>query len=228
MTLNTPIFEEKVFGRRLSRPLNSEKQDLYDNVLPVLKEPLKGDFWEKDSLSPLCLEIGFGGGEHLSELALQNPNTQYIGAEPFINGVASLLTHIEESSIKNIWIWDDNINKLLDGIPVKGVFDSVYLLFTDPWPKKRHHKRRFLQDSTILRIFDLLKEKGTWFIATDHTDYRQWILDHFDRHTHLFKQLREDIYFRPSAHEWPITRYEEKAKRKGRVCSFMIYQKLKS
>ena len=220
------LFEAKVYGRRLSRPLRNEKQGYYDNLLPLLKEPLNVNFWEMDPLKPLCLEIGFGGGEHLSELSIKNPNTQYIGAEPFINGVASLLTHIEQKKIKNILVWDDDIHKLLDRIPIKGVFDCVYLLFADPWPKKRHNKRRFVSDKTIGKIHNLLKEDGKFYIATDHEDYRQWILTHFEKNTHLFKQIRDDIYLRPAPDEWPITRYEEKAKREGRFSSYMIYQKI--
>ncbi|CAO5682866.1 MAG: tRNA (guanine-N(7)-)-methyltransferase [Holosporales bacterium] len=218
-------FDPKVFGRRLSRPLRTEKKSLYEESLPHLNKPLEGRFWE-DIKSPLYLEIGFGGGEHLAQKAFDNSDVQFIGSEPFINGVASLLKHIQEKNIKNILVHDDDIHKLLNRIDQPCIFDRVYLLFADPWPKKRHHKRRFVQDETIKRIHTLLKDGGEWFIATDHVDYRSWILEHFDAYKNLFQQVRPNIYDRPCVNDWPITRYEEKAKREGRFSTYMIYKKI--
>lgn len=211
-------------GRRQLRPLSAEKKAIYDDKLPQLKATLHNDFWTTDK--PLGLEIGFGGGEHLAQVASQNPDKQFIGAEPFINGVASIIKHIETNNLSNIWVWDDDIHLLLSRIPVPAVFDSVHLLFADPWPKKRHSKRRFLQNDTIKRIHDLLKPNACWYIATDHVAYREWILEHFDAHKHLFTQIRSDIFERPSINEWPQTRYEEKALKEGRNNSYMIYKKI--
>lgn len=221
--MKKPILQ--LYGRRVSRPLNNEKQDLYDSYLNELKNPLQqSEFWKIDR--PLHLEIGFGRGEHLAQKAIDNPGIQFIGAEPFVNGVASLIGHIKKNNIQNIWIWDGNIHDLLSLIPVPCIFDAVYLLFADPWPKKRHYKRRFIQKESLESIHRLLKDDKLWFIATDHADYRSWVLENFENAQHLFEQLRQDIYERPDVSIWPQTRYEEKATKIGRSISYMIYKKL--
>jgi tRNA (guanine-N7-)-methyltransferase len=215
----------KVFGRRKSRPLRIQKQSIYDDVLPRLKEPLAGAFWQNQS-HPLFLEIGFGSGEHLLQKAIHEPYSSFIGAEPFMNGVAALVTKIKEENIQNINIWDDDIHLLLNKIPVQEIFDAVFLLFADPWPKKRHFKRRFVQDETIKKIHTLLKPNAQWYIATDHESLREWVLEHFEKNNHLFKQIRDDIFIRPPESEWPKTRYETKAEKEGRKSAFMIYEKI--
>jgi tRNA (guanine-N7-)-methyltransferase len=221
--MKRPILQ--LHGRRLSRPLGNEKQKIYEEYLPHLKSSLeKNDFWKVDK--PLHLEIGFGGGEHLAKKALDNPEVQFIGAEPFVNGVASLIQHIKKNDIQNIWIWDGNIHDLLECITVPHVFDAVYLFFSDTWPKKRHFKRRFIQKESIEAIHHLLKKDAAWFIATDHANYRAWILENFENNQHLFQQQRADIYERPEVLIWPQTRYEEKALKVGRSISYMIYKKI--
>ncbi|MBP9752291.1 MAG: tRNA (guanosine(46)-N7)-methyltransferase TrmB [Proteobacteria bacterium] len=218
-------FSPKVFGRRHSRPLKVEKKSLYETSLPTLKAPLNGDFY-KNIEKALHLEIGFGGGEHLAKRAKESPEIQFIGAEPFINGVASLLKHIHDHNIQNILVHDDDINILFDCFDTQIIFDRIYLLFADPWPKKRHYKRRFVQAKSIALVHKLLKENGEWYIATDHEDYRSWILEHFKNHENLFIQTRDDIFERPSVESWPITRYEQKAIKEGRKSSYMIYKKI--
>ena len=214
----------KVFGRRKARPLKEQTQKLYEDLLPSIRLNPKTFNWNLDK--KLVLEIGFGGGEHLAFQALKNPDIQFIGAEPFINGIASLLKIIEEHNIKNIKIWDDDIHLLFDEIPKHEVFDFAYLLFADPWPKKRHHNRRFVQTHNIQRLHQLLKTDGQWFVATDHVSYREWILEHFDASKSLFIQQRSDIYTRPPETQWPKTRYEEKGTREGRHSAYMIYKKI--
>lgn len=222
--LQTEDHSPKVFGRRKARPLKAQTQKLYDDLLPSIRLNVETFDWHANQ--KLILEIGFGGGEHLAFQALKNPDTQFIGAEPFINGIASLLKLIEEYNIKNIKIWDDDIHLLFDKIPKQEVFDFVYLLFADPWPKKRHHNRRFVQKHNIEHVHKLLKTDGEWFVATDHVTYREWILEHFDALQTLLIQQRPDIYARPPAQEWPKTRYEEKGVREGRHSAYMIYKKI--
>jgi len=224
MDLTTDEHSPKVFGRRKARPLKAQTQTLYDNLLPSLRFNPDTFNWNTDQ--KLVLEIGFGGGEHLAFQALKNPDVQFIGAEPFINGIASLLKLIEEHNIQNIKIWDDDIHLLFDKIAKNEVFDFIYLLFADPWPKKRHHNRRFVQKDHIKRVHKLLKSNGHWFIATDHVTYRKWILEHFEAFQSLFSQQRPDIYMRPPEEEWPKTRYEEKGVREGRHSAYMIYKKI--
>ncbi|PIZ32309.1 MAG: tRNA (guanosine(46)-N7)-methyltransferase TrmB [Alphaproteobacteria bacterium CG_4_10_14_0_8_um_filter_37_21] len=222
--LQTENHHPKVFGRRKARPLKEQTQELYDNLLPSIR--FNPDSFNWDTQNKLVLEIGFGGGEHLAFQALQNPNTHFIGAEPFINGIASLLKLIEEYNINNISIWDDDVHLLLDKAPKKEVFDRAYLLFADPWPKKRHHNRRFIQKDNIKRIHELLKPGGHWYIATDHVTYREWILEHLNASDALFTQERSDIYARPPEAQWPKTRYEEKGAREGRHSAYMTYKKI--
>lgn len=213
----------KVYGRRKSRPLKLHTQMLYEELLPKLVFNIHAE--DIKVFQRCCLEIGFGGGEHLAYQALKNPDVFYIGAEPFVNGVASLLKLIEQHDIKNIRIWPNDIHLLFQIFPDQALFDSVYLLFADPWPKKRHHNRRFIQDHTIERIHRYLKNDGRWFVATDHVSYREWILEHFERHQNFFTQIRHDAYERPSTEDWPITRYEEKGIQEGRQSAYFIYQK---
>jgi tRNA (guanine-N7-)-methyltransferase len=221
--MKKPILQ--LYGRRLTRPLRNDKHTLYEKRLTDLKGPLgKSEFWKIEK--PLHLEIGFGAGEHLAQKAIANPHIQFIGAEPFVNGVASLIQHIEKNNIENIWIWDGNIHDLLSRVTEHHIFDAIYLLFADPWPKKRHFKRRFIQKESIETVHRLLKNEGSWFVATDHADYRLWALKNFENNQHLFSQLRSDIYQRPDVSSWPKTRYEEKAIKAHRSISYMIYKKI--
>lgn len=215
------MHKRKVHGRHSARPLKTQKKELYTSLLPELTYTgLNAE--QKETF----LEIGFGGGEHLAQQAEKKPSSFFIGCEPFVNGVASLLKHINDRGLENIRIFDNDVHLLLESINQPEVFDGVYLLFADPWPKKRHYKRRFVQDDTINRIHSLLKKDACWYIATDHEDYRQWILEKFDQHKHLFTQIRQDIYLRPSSTDWPITRYEQKAIDENRPCGYMIYKKI--
>lgn len=223
MNLNNAVHHPKVFGRRKSRPLKGDTQKLYDELLPRIR--FNPDTFNWYTSQKHVLEIGFGGGEHIAFQALKNPDVQFIGAEPFMNGVASLLKLVKQHNILNIKIWDDDIHLLFDKMPQKDIFDLIYLLFADPWPKKRHHNRRFVQLHNIQRVHELLKPNGEWFIATDHVTYREWILACFDASKSLFTQQRSDIYERPPQTTWPKTRYEDKGIREGRHSAYMIYKK---
>jgi tRNA (guanine-N7-)-methyltransferase len=176
----------------------------------------------------VCLEVGFGSGEHLSQQALNNPDKLYIGCEPFVNGIASLLQKIESYQIHNILLFPDSIHLLLKELPDE-CFGEVFLLFADPWPKKRHHKRRFIQDYTIKEIYRLLKPDGSWKIATDHEGYQQWILEHFEKPEvqEMFGQMLPDMWQRPELKEWPETRYEQKASQKARSPIFLKFKRKK-
>lgn len=221
--MKKPVLQ--LYGRRLSRPLGVDKNQIYEDQLKFFKQPLlQENFWKIDK--PLYLEIGFGGGEHLAQKALKNPHIQFIGAEPFVNGVASLLQHIEKYRLTNVWIWDDNIHDLFSNIKDVQVFDAVYLLFADPWPKKKHFKRRFIQNDSIKKVHQLLKNDASWYIATDHLGYRSWMLELFEMNQNIFKQTRHNIYERPLLEEWPLTRYEEKARNKNIPITYMIYKKI--
>jgi tRNA (guanine-N7-)-methyltransferase len=170
------------------------------------------------------LEIGFGTGEHISQLAQQNPDYLYIGCEPFINGIASLLCKINDNHIKNIRIFDDDARKLLPNIKDNSI-DGVFLMFPDPWPKRKHIERRFVNNSNIEKIHRTLKEGAVWKIATDHPSYVDHIFRTFHRFEKLFRKTGEySKETRPSETEWPNTKYENKSSSESIL--YVEYQKV--
>ncbi len=166
--------EIRTFGRRHGKKLSARQKVLIENILPTIS-PIN---LAKDA--SLILEIGFGAGEHLRELAIKNPEKIIIGAEPFMNGVASLLSAItdEKNSIrpeyKNIRIYPDDVRKFLKDTDSK--FKQIWILHPDPWPKAKHEKRRLLHSEFIKTLSDHLANKGEIIIGTDHWEYYDWII----------------------------------------------------
>ena len=164
------------YGRRKARPLSERKSKLIETLLPVLRlplaapapSPLRGLFAEP--VTEVWLEIGFGSGEHLLWQAEHHPTIGFIGCEPFINGVSSLLGQIEASGIKTIRIHDGDAREVLDWLPDASL-GRVFLLFPDPWPKKRHQKRRLLTAETVGQLARVLKPGGAFRFASDDGDY---------------------------------------------------------
>jgi tRNA (guanine-N7-)-methyltransferase len=157
----------------------------------------------------LILEIGFGGGEHLVAQAGAQPEARFVGVEPFINGVASCLRHIEESGVQNVRLHQGDARDVIARLPDASL-DLVYILFPDPWPKARHHKRRLIQPEFLRDLARVLKAGGEVRFATDWANYAAWTLEHF-RCDARFVWLAEraDDWRRP----WPghvTTRYEAK------------------
>jgi tRNA (guanine-N7-)-methyltransferase len=216
------------YGRRQSRPLKTNQQALWNKYFPALL--FTKELWENSKFwryKEVCLEIGFGSGEHLIQQAINNPDKVYIGCDPFINGVASLLQKIDHHQLGNILVFPDSINLLIYSLPDE-CLNEVVLLFADPWPKKRHNKRRFVQSNTIKTIHRILKIGGVWKIATDHTVYQGWIQEHFAQPEIqlMFRQERPDIWQRPDLSIWPETRYEQKANQEGRRSGFWEFVKI--
>ena len=166
--------EIRTFGRRHGKKLSARQKVLIENILPTIS-PIN---LAKDA--SLILEIGFGAGEHLRELAIKNPEKIIIGAEPFMNGIASLLSAItdEKNSIrpeyKNIRIYPDDVRKFLKDTDSK--FKQIWILHPDPWPKAKHEKRRLLHSEFIKSLSDHLANKGEIIIGTDHWEYYDWII----------------------------------------------------
>ena len=176
------------------------------------------------------LEIGFGGGEHLVALAKAHPHIGFIGCEPFINGVAKLLAEIDRQALLNIRIFNDDARLLLDVLKPASL-GRVFLLFPDPWPKKRHHKRRFVSPENLDLLASALADAGEFHFATDSADYCRWTLDHLRRTPAPEKPLFE--WMAQTPRDWrrpergeesaeikdnfgPETRYEAKARAQGR------------
>ena len=169
------------------------------------------------------LEIGFGGGEHLAAQAERHPECGLIGCEVFTNGVAKALVHIDVQKLENIRLYTEDVRSLLERLPNYSLH-RVFILFPDPWPKKRHYKRRLINADLLKELHRVLVSGGALRIATDHRDYLTWILAHMVK-TPLFKWAAgrsEDWKKAPADHI--TTRYEAKAIRQGRIPTYLDYR----
>jgi tRNA (guanine-N7-)-methyltransferase len=217
----------KIWGRRQVRPLKDNQRRLLETVLPQIQITLSPG----ESISPLehfphlekfCLEVGFGGGEHLSWRAQQSPDTGFIGCEPFITGVTHLLEEIETHTLSNIRIVNDDARLLVAALP-DGCLERIYILFPDPWPKKRHNKRRIVHDETIGEFSRILKVGGELIMATDIEEYALWMQEVLEKRPEFTLQMgqRSSLHERPEP--WPLTRYEQKGIKDGRSATFLVY-----
>ena len=202
------------FGRIKSRAIKPRQAALFDSLLPAITVPdPKAGPIDPKALMPeaaaVWLEIGFGGGEHLAEQAARHPDTLMIGCEPFLNGVASALRHIEEGGLKNIRLHADDARDVMTALPDASL-DRVMILFPDPWHKARHNKRRLIQEDSAAGIARLLKPGGRLRFVTDWKDYAEWALERFERTPGLVRQVdpSDDGFTAPADHV--VTRYEEK------------------
>jgi tRNA (guanine-N7-)-methyltransferase len=225
------LFEKSsFFGRRKGLKLSPRKEKLLDEFLPtLLLDPLSpevadpANFFDK-SYDNYRLEIGFGGGEHLVEQAKTHPEIGFIGVEPFINGMAKILGRIEDESITNIRLYNEDAGPLIDWLP-DDTFLRADLLYPDPWHKKRHWKRRFVSQNNLERIYKLLKKDGEFRFASDIESYINWTLWQVETHGKLaWKAKRADDWREPWA-GWHRTRYEAKAIREGRTPAYLIFGK---
>lgn len=192
------------FGRIKARPIKPRQAALLDTLLPKIafdpSEPVTGETW---------LEIGFGGGEHLAEQAARHPDVRIIGAEPFLNGVASALRHIDERGLTNVRLHQGDAREVLGQMPDASL-SRVFILFPDPWPKARHHKRRLVRPETVDEFARVLKPGGRLRFATDWADYANRALETFLACPRLrWTAERANDWRRPPA-DHVTTRYEEK------------------
>lgn len=213
------------FGRRHGRKLTTERQKQMGEGLPAYAVTL-GEHQAVD-LSALLgkkqayhLEIGFGAGEHLAALAQRYPEIGFLGCEPFINGVAKLVSIIEERQITNIRIHADDARLLIEQLPDASIA-KIYILFPDPWPKQRHHKRRIVSSEMLAMLARIQPSGGIVQLATDHVDYGAWMLEKLLAHPDYewLAQSQQD-WMQPPA-DWVETRYQQKTTREGRVPLFI-------
>ena len=199
------------YGRIKSRPIKPRQAALVDELLPSLRPP-EGPFDPRtlmDGAREAWLEIGFGGGEHMASQAARAPDVLIVGCEPFLNGVASAVRHVAEQELKNVRIHDGDARELAARLPDASL-DRVFILFPDPWPKARHHKRRIVQPEMVVELARVLKPGGQLRFATDVAGYADWALERilaspdFDWPA----QKADDWRVAPSDHI--TTRYEEK------------------
>jgi tRNA (guanine-N7-)-methyltransferase len=221
-----PTTLNRLYGRSTGHKLRKSQQELVDQLLPAISVPAEGPV---DSVTlfgeerPLHLEIGFGSGEHLAYRADLLPDHGFIGCEPFLNGVATALTHVRDQRLANVRLWNNDALDVLRRIP-DGALTMVYLLHPDPWPKARHAKRRMVNDGPLDLIAAKLKRGGEFRLGTDDPTYCRWSMMVMNRRRD-FDWLAErpsDFLVRPGG--WPETRYEAKARRQGREVWYFRYR----
>ncbi len=170
----------------------------------------------------IWLEIGFGGGEHLAEQAECHPEIGFIGCEVFENGIARLVGEIAHRSLGNIRVFADDARLLLD-VLMPASLGRVFILFPDPWPKQRHHKRRLVAPATLDRLAAIMQPGAELRLATDDRDYLGWMLEHVTAHPAFAWLARRPADWRERPADWPPTRYEEKARAAGRTPAFLRF-----
>lgn len=220
-----------LYGRRQGHALTAGAQFLLGDALSRFGLDL-GVLQAPEQIFPratgLALEVGFGGAEHLIALASARPDWGFIGCEPFVNGVAKAARAIALSGLTNVRLHPDDARDVLERLPAASL-DLVCVLFPDPWPKTRHHKRRFIQQDTLREIARLLKPGGRFRVASDIADYVRWTLieiARFNRPTASFTwtaKSADDWRVRPAG--WPPTRYEAKAIAAGRKPAFLEFRR---
>ena len=227
----------RFYGRRIGRPLRAGMQALLADQLPALRfdptQAVAEQFANTTNLATnmatdlaadLALEIGFGGGEHLAGLAEANPTINFIGAEPFVNGVASLLRHMQTRNLSNIRIWDDDVRLILPALPAAGLA-SVYIMFPDPWPKKRHAARRILQADMMDILAQLIRPNGQLVLASDDPTAKIWLLQTALAHAQFRWTARRPADWRHRPPQLPATRYMNKAEQAGRQPSWFVFER---
>lgn len=223
-----PSFRGRRHGRRLRPSFRALLSDRLPEVaidpdsLPTSVDP-RGLFGQ--AVTACWLEIGFGAGEHLAWQAERNPDVGIVGCEPFMNGVASLLRHMAERDVENVRILPDDVRPFLDRLP-DGAFERIFVLFPDPWPKRRHADRRIVQWSTIETFHRLLRPGGELRLATDDPAYQRWMLTRATAHPGLRWTARRPADWRHRPDDWPPTRYEAKAIEAGRTPVYMRFTRL--
>jgi tRNA (guanine-N7-)-methyltransferase len=217
------------FGRRKGHPLRPRQAALFDTLLPRLgldlAKPAPSDL---RSLFPAAdevrLEIGFGGAEHLIAQAQANPQIGFIGSDAFVNGVAKALTAIDDNKLANVRLHFGDASELIDWLP-PAALARIDLLYPDPWPKRRHWKRRFIQDETLQRLARILRPGGELRFATDIGDYAAYALARVLRSPDFEWTAERASDWRKAWPDFSGTRYEAKAKREGRVPNYFVFRK---
>lgn len=222
---------EAFFGRRHGKTLRGRQAEALETVLPDIRIDLSSSAPESlESLWPgrvsaARLEIGFGGGEHLVHRAGENPGTGFIGVEPFINSLGKMLVAMDDAGLENIRIYDDDATRLLDWLP-NSCLERIDLLYPDPWPKKKHWKRRFVSAVNLDRFARVLKPGGLFCFASDIDTYVNWTLALAIAHPAFEWTADNAADWSLPWPGWPGTRYEAKAIREGRKPCYLTFRRL--
>lgn len=226
--------KRKVFGRKLGRSLRQERTAVMETLFPKLEinqSKIKEDHsLDVHTLFPVpkdkyWFEIGFGNGEHLAGLIDRAPNHAFVGAEPFINGVSSLLKDIQHREFDNLRLHMDDAIMLASSLRANSL-DGIYVLNPDPWPKKRHFKRRMIQQDHLNLFAHILKPEGQLIMATDVDDLAEWMTIQTIIHPSFEWQANSKYDWQDMPGNWIRTRYEEKGEKAGRKQSYLFFKKV--
>ncbi|CUH68261.1 tRNA (guanine-N(7)-)-methyltransferase [Thalassovita gelatinovora] len=221
------------YGRIHGKTLNQAQKDYLVEDLAALSPGAIG--WEDNPDrapiemaqrfhgKPVWLEIGFGGGEHLVHMGESYPEVEIIGCEPFINGVAMLLGKIRRLGTQNVAVHPGDVRDLFDVLPDQSI-DRAFLLYPDPWPKKRHHRRRFVTPEYLTPLHRVLKPGSIFRVATDIPDYVRQTMEEVPKAGFEWLAEGPDDWRKPWQ-DWISTRYEQKALREGRVPHYMTFRR---
>ncbi len=218
-------FKQLFYGRRKARPIRAGRQDAMDTVMPragftdpaaALAFPFKPD--------QIWFEIGFGNGDSIAAWHRAYPDVGFVGCEPFMNGVSNLCKLVADDDLRNLRIWNDIAQPLIEALPDAAV-DRIYLLNSDPWPKKRHAKRRFIQQEMLTRLARILKPGGMLVMTTDHAPLADWMWEQANMHPGFRTDAKvlSDCSIPPEG--WLTTRYEGKGRDAGRSQVYLTFYK---
>ena len=225
---------KRVYGRRTGRPLNKERSEALTRLYPTLEIPSnllteQADLDKAElfgNKKPTWLEIGFGNGEHLLALMERHKEYNFIGAEPFINGMSAFLKQLESENSENIRVLMDDAMLIANSLSDE-TLAGIYILNPDPWHKKRHHKRRIVNDNNLDQFARILEPGGLLIMSTDVPDLAEWMVTMASRHPafNWCASSYKDWKIAPS--DWITTRYEEKGAKGAKSMTYLIFKKIK-
>lgn len=233
--LISPMFNQttdrfRTFGRAKGKPLSSAQAGLMRDLFPHFdvasnisegQNPFTKNM-DADKPAAKWLEIGFGGAEHLLWQAENNPDVTILGVEPFLNGVAKAVKGISDKELQNVLLHRGDARDVLALLPDKSL-ERVFVLFPDPWPKVRHHKRRIINEPFIIDLHRVIKPGGKFRFASDIIHYVDWTLMRMKAHGGFDWPAQQQSDWRVRPDDWPSTRYLEKALREGRSGHFFEF-----
>lgn len=219
----------RVYGRRQGSALSPARQARLDKWLPEIEiifseqEPcLAPEKHFEADLKDHWLEIGFGKGEHLADQAQAHPDIGMIGCEPFLNGVSGLVDLVDQQKLSNVRIFRDDARLMMDSLADSSI-GRAFILFPDPWPKARHHKRRMVSAGNIAVLSRIMKDGAELRIGTDHMEYCRWIMAHMLENPDFIWVCENPENWRVRPADWPSSRYEIKSLAQGRKSSYLRF-----
>jgi tRNA (guanine-N7-)-methyltransferase len=221
-----------LYGRRKGKPLKPKAQLLFDRDFPIFNLTLKDlttkspkDWFNSQEINRIWLEIGFGSGENIIELAKNNPSVGFIGVEVFHNGIAAFLKHRAKYGLKNLIVYNGDARHFLEVVP-KNSIEDVFILYPDPWPKKRHAKRRLICKKTLDDLTNVMKIGAKLYLATDHPTYIKWCLQQVPPHPRFKWHVESPSSCNTRPPCIVTTRYEKKAKQQGRRSIYLTFSRI--